>query len=253
MQERAITFTHIFSSDLSRACLTADAIHNAQLSVKSSERVKAERIVLKILREQDFGSLECRPWTSRSTPSGTSSILLDPGHPDFKPKETQESMATRTNTFISETLLPLLAADSDIGSKVAVVSHGIILSVLWRTLLQQFGARSVSLGPEVSASMGSRPLEYLPGWSNTGYLELDIKCAELRPDLDIPPSPTTDLRVSALSGYQMLIIAINRKDHLNNLKRTRGGLGSTTFDAKQKNLEGFFKKPKLDVQNHKPG
>lgn len=162
-------------------------------------------------------------------------------------------MATRMNTFLSETLLPLLAADAEIGSKVAVVSHGIILSVLWRILLQQFGARSVSLGPEVSASAGSRPLEYLPGWSNTGYLELDINHAQVRPDLDIPRSPTTDLRLSALSGYTMLIRAINRKDHLNNLKRTRGGLGSTTFDAKQRNLEGFFKKPKTEVQNHEAG
>ncbi len=253
MQERAVTFTHIFSSDLSRACLTADAIHNAQLSEKSSERVKAERIVLSILREQDFGSLECRPWTSRATASGARSNLLDSGCPDFKPKETQESMATRTNTFISETLAPLLAADTEIGSKVAVVSHGIILSVLWKTLLQQFGARSVSLGPEVSASTGSRTLEYLPGWSNTGYLELNITRSDLRPGLDTLPSPNNDLQVSALSGYQMLIIAINRKDHLNNLKRTRGGLGSSTFDAKQKNLEGFLKKPKVDVQNHKTG
>ncbi|KAF7509403.1 hypothetical protein GJ744_008126 [Endocarpon pusillum] len=247
VQERAIHFTHIFSSDLSRACLTADAIHNAQLGKNCPEGAKAERIVLDILREQDFGSLECRPWTSKSAATGASSNLLDPGHPDFKPKETQEAMATRMNTFFNETLLPLLAADAEIGSKVAVVSHGIILSVLWRTLLQQFGARSVSLGPEVGASTGSRPLESLPGWSNTGYLELDINCAQVRPDLDIPRSPNTDLRVPALSGYKMLIRAINRKDHLNNLKRTRGGLGSTAFDAKQKNLEGFFKKPKVEV------
>lgn len=253
MQERAITFTHVFSSDLSRACLTADAIHNAQLGKKCSEGVRSERIVLDILREQDFGSLEGRPWTSKSTATGASSNPLDPGHPDFKPKETQEAMATRMTTFLDETLLPLVATDAEIGSTVAVVSHGIILSVLWRILLQQFGARSVSLGPEVGVSTGSRPLEYLPGWSNTGYLELDINCAHVRPDLDMPRSPNTDMPVSALSGYKMLIKAINRKDHLNNLKRTRGGLGSTAFDAKQKNLEGFFKKPKIEVQNHEAG
>jgi broad specificity phosphatase PhoE len=252
VQQRALEFTHIFSSDLTRARLTADAILEAQVSKKSLERIRTERIVLEVLREQDFGSFECQPWLSKSTSKGEHGKLPDSGQLDFKPKETQAAMVTRMNTFLNETIHPLLAADLDPENIVAVVSHGITLSVLWRTLLERFGTHSVSLGSEVGVSTGSRPLQSLPVWSNTGYLELEIKPAPVRPDLTPPLSMNADLRLPGLSGHQMLIRSINRKDHLNNLKRTRGGLGSAAFDAKQKNLEGFFKRPKIDGQNPTP-
>lgn len=252
MQQRTLEFTHIFSSDLTRARLTADAILEAQVSKKSFEKIRTERIVLEVLREQDFGSFECQPWLSKATAKVENGKLPDHGQLDFKPKETQAAMVTRMNTFLNETIHPLLAADLDPEKIVAVVSHGITLSVLWRTLLERFGTQSVSLGPEVSLSTGSRPLQSLPAWSNTGYLELEIKPAPVRPDLTPPRSVDADLRLPALSGHQMLIKSINRKDHLNNLKRTRGGLGSAAFDAKQKSLDGFFKRPKVDAQDQTP-
>jgi len=253
VQQRGITFTHVLSSDLTRARLTADAIVDAQISEKLTEKVKPERIVLEILREQDFGSLECQPWASKPNAKGQNGKHIAPEHPDFKPKETHQSMATRTDTFLDEIIHPLLAAELEHESTVAVVSHGIILSILWRALLQRLGPRSVSFGPEVSVLKGSKPLEYLPGWSNTGYLELDIKPVPVRPSSDAPPPANIASVISMMSGYQMLIKTVNGKDHLSNLKRTRGGVGSTAFDAKQKNLEGFFKKPKIDGQNHSPG
>ena len=248
-----MAFTHIFSSNLSRARLTADAILEAQANEKLSEKIKAERIVLEILREQDFGSFECQRWNSKPNGKGADGRFIGPGQPDFQPKETHESMVTRVNTFLDDMILPLLAADSKSESTVAVVSHGITLSVLWKALLQRFGARTLSLGIEVGVSTGSRSLEYLPSWSNTGYLELDIKSAATGPDLNTPHPVDSDLRTPILSGYRMLIKTVNGKDHLHGLKRTRGGLGSTPFDAKQKSLEGFFKKPKIDGKNQETG
>jgi broad specificity phosphatase PhoE len=253
VQQRGIAFTHIFSSNLTRARLTADAILNAQTGEKSSQQGKPERIILDDLREQDFGSSECQPWASKPTAKGSNGKLIESGHPDFKPKETHESMAIRMNTFVEEVIRPILATDSDAESTVAVVSHGIILSVLWRALLERFGTRSVSFEPEVRVLAGSRPLECLPTWSNTGYLELHIKPTLLEHDLDTPRSADFGLRDTMLSSYEMQIKTVNGKDHLNNLKRTRGGLGSAAFDTKQKNLEGFFKKPKIGAQLQKPG
>lgn len=255
VDHRGLAFTHIFSSDLIRARLTADAILDAQTREKSKGIIKPERIMLEILREQDFGSFERQPWASGLV-KGLDGKAIDVGHPDFKPKETHESMIKRMEIFLDDFVHPVLAAetvDSGLESTVAVVSHGIILSVLWRTIIQRFGPRSISLGPEVGAVGGERLIEYLPGWSNTGYLELDIKPAPLSNGFDVLPPVDSALPVPKLNGYQMLIKTVNGKNHLNNLKRTRGGVGSSTFDEKQKSLEGFLKKPKRDEQNQRPG
>jgi Histidine phosphatase superfamily (branch 1) len=224
---------------------------DVQVSRKSSDKITPQRVSLEVLREQDFGSLECRQWAAKPTTVG-GSRSLDPSQPGFKPKETHESMAKRMDTFLDDFIQPLLASGPCCKSTVVVVSHGIILSFLWRALLQRFGPKSVSLGPGVGA-LPNKPLEYLPAWSNTGFLELDIKHSgsSIRADAALPRD--LGLPKPKLSGYQMTIKKSNGKDHLNNLKRARGGLGSSTFDAKQKNLEGFFKKPKIDEQKQKPG
>lgn len=208
---------------------------------------------MEILNEQDFGSLECQPWALKPNVKDANGRLIDPSHAEFKPKETHESMAERMDTFLNENVLPILVTESGSEKSVALVSHGIILSFLWKALLQRLGSRSVSFAPEASISTGNRPLEYLPTWSNTGYLEVEIKPAPVRHDSDASQSSSVDLRKPVLSDYQMLIKAVNSKDHLNSLKRTRGGLGSTPLDASQRKLDGFFKKPKIDEEHPKLG
>jgi Histidine phosphatase superfamily (branch 1) len=219
-----------------------------------SEKVKTERIILEILREQDFGSFECQSWASRSAAKGPrSGNPVSSARSHFKPKETHESMTARMNTFLDDIIHPILATDSGPESTLAVVSHGIILSFLWRALLQRFGPRSVALGPGISALAGNKPLEYLPTWSNTGYLELEIMPAMVRHDIKAPQSVQARSRMPTLTGYQMTIKTVNGKEHLNKLKRARGGLGSSAFDSKQKRLEGFFKKPKTEGKYQKLG
>lgn len=48
-----------------------------------------------------------------------------------------------------------------------------------------------------------------------------------------------------LNGWSTFVQVVNSKDHLNGLKRTRGGIGSAKHDNSQQNIESFFKRRKL--------
>lgn len=89
-------------------------------------------------------------------------------------------MAARANHFLDNRLLPILRSETaQNGHVVAVVSHGIILATLWRCFLRRFSKYTVTVAPESHVAHNGTVLEYLGGWSNTGYLELQIDRAEL--------------------------------------------------------------------------
>lgn len=218
---------------------------------KAANTVKPQRIALEILREQDFGSLECQAWTSKA--KGVDGKSLDPGHPDFKPKETRESMVQRMESFLDEVIHPLLATDTGDETTIVVVSHGIILAFLWRALLQRFGPRSIGTNPKLSTfalgtAADSLLVEHIPAWSNTGYLEVEIKSAPIPQVPDALPIAAVSLKPSKWNAHPMILKTSNCTDHLKGLKRTGGGLGSSPFDAKQKTLEAFIKKPRTEEQ-----
>lgn len=166
-------------------------------------------------------------------------------------------MAARINEFNRDHLVPLLNNESGGKEKViAIVSHGIILSRLWGCFLKLLPKTSVTLSPELPAGTGrSAGLEYLGGWSNTGYLELDIqnisaaatKNGVLFPASSRSPEPPNADPDStlALYNYRVVIKTVNGKEHLQGLKRTKGGVGSSKFDEGQKSIESFFKKRKV--------
>jgi broad specificity phosphatase PhoE len=245
-------FTQIFSSDLRRAYMTAKAIEDAQRG-KYPDGTNVSVVQLKDLQEQDFGSFECLPWSSKRSDL-TPDKLPKPEDAGFKPKETSEAMAKRADVFLDDYILPQLVIEEEQEGVVAVVSHGLILAVLWKSLLACLGPDKVSLGTEIHEKTASRPLEDMPGWSNTGYIELDIRRT---PSPDAAPSPNVegslesakDRESTKLLGWKMIVRGVNSKVHLSNLKRTRGGIGSSTYDARQKNLEGYFKKPKVAAQD----
>jgi broad specificity phosphatase PhoE len=249
---RNLRFTHIYASDLQRAFMTAEEIRKAQASKSTDPTPSPDVVKLQVLREQDFGSLELVPWASRRPQSAFAPESLSLEDPDFRPQEAAEAMTHRAECFLSDHLLPLLAVatpenSASVQDCVAVVSHGIFLSVLWRSLLSKFGADSVRIFSGAEISTYGKPLAHLPAWSNTGFLELRIGSPS-----NIVPShePTVESSAQEADGDQPLasrlltILAINSKDHLLNLKRTRGGVGSAPFDARQKSLEGFLKRPK---------
>ena len=232
--------------------MTAKAIEDAQKS-KDAGVVDITVVQLQELREQDFGSFECLPWSSRQLELPADK-LLRPDHVAFRPKETSEAMAKRANVFLDDYILPQLVLDEEQENTVAVVSHGLMLAVLWKSLLARFGPDTISIASHASSKPDSCPLEYLPGWSNTGYLEVDLVHTKAPNEAYTPStkgslSPEDNPRLTKLASWNIVVRKVNSKAHLSNLKRTRGGVGSSTYDARQKSLEGYFKRPKVATQD----
>lgn len=197
-------------------------------------------------------------------------------------------MANRADIFLEEHLFPLFSEGTATDEyTVAIISHGMLLSTLWRRLLLRLPRKSLTIAPDVTGARGDVILEHLGGWSNTGYLQLLIrknpetiestnenigKAQEpdtATPTLQtpIPPpvepdaasvvveatpteseiSPPRDRSESSvLAGYSTRIVAIDSKQHLNGIKRQRGGIGRSAHDASQKKLDGFFKRKRTD-------
>lgn len=251
-----IRFTHISSSDLQRAYNTAEAVRLAQgCSKERNPEAPAQLEVsrLLVLREQDFGSCEGKSFSARQRATNVESkeayISRHRQDPEFKDVESKESMDARMDSFVMEHLVPLLPVDSSKAEAIfAIVSHGIILNHLWKSCRKLFSRANITSVPGIEVRGG---LEYLGGWSNTGYLELDIQRLPTEVPLDqsgniqpMPPSPNKDTTLPLLP-LRMIVKAVNSTDHLKNLKRTRGGVGSATFDDGQKKIDSFFKRPRV--------
>ncbi|KAJ9661145.1 hypothetical protein H2198_002089 [Neophaeococcomyces mojaviensis] len=245
VKRRHLQFTHIFASDLQRAHRTANEISNAQ-SAARPEDAGIGTTVLPLLREQDFGSFELLPWKRSQDLRLKDPSPEDPG---FKPKETHAALKLRADAFVDDYLLPLLALDDEWEQDIAVVSHGLLLGALWKALLIRFRPSTVSLSPDVVLSNVKRSLENLPAWSNTGFLELHI-CSAQNTWQDTATTEENSSRQPKSTeklDATMTICAVNGKEHLAHLKRTRGGVGSTASDERQQRLESFFKKRKVDT------
>jgi len=218
-------------------------------------------------------------------------------------------MRTRVETFIDAHLVQLMhEVEEDMS--VAVVAHGIILGHLWRAILKGFHP-FVTVGPDVQSKAPGFSLEYLGGWSNTGYLDLEVKrragssheiskpgvkagsSAEMAstaqisttPDPLLPngsepegsmprgpsasspllphkPASIVQLALDAsltpspprsIEDLQLVVKAVNSKEHLKHLKKTRGGIGSLKYDSNQKTVDSFFKKRQLEPKSENDG
>ncbi|KAF9771339.1 hypothetical protein IL306_011021 [Fusarium sp. DS 682] len=190
-----VAIDRIFSSNLSRAVHTAQAILDAQKRAKDLKLIQVSE-----LREKDFGTGEGTKFGSATKHEGS---------------ETPQAMRKRVDVFLDEHL-PRLHEDST----VVIVAHGIILGTFYKALRDRIS--STSAGPD--AEPESQASAFLrPSWSNTGYVE------------------TVITRDSTDKHLQMRVVKINSVDHLKDLKKTRGGIGSAKFDAKQKTMDSFFK------------
>lgn len=260
--DSGLRFRNIYSSDLQRALKTATAIRLAQPrpNCDAAPEAKLQVTALTVLREQDFGYYEGKPFQARSRDfkkSGKENHRSQhQDDPDFKDVESKESMVLRMSSFLRDHLVPAIQSESsERNNDVVVVSHGIILSQLWRCFLTLLSKNSIALAPALSVGTGgTNPLEYLGGWSNTGYLELEIlkkqsaATGELAVSNAAPPTPDpsyADSDVSpTLHHYKVTIKTVNGKEHLKGLKRTRV-VGSSKFDEGQKSIESFFKRRKV--------
>ncbi|KAL6864625.1 phosphoglycerate mutase-like protein [Trichoderma novae-zelandiae] len=206
--ESALDF--IFSSDLQRAVKTAEAIAAEQKRVHSRDIPVVE---FAELREKDFGSDE--------------GIKFGDSRGRAPDSETSESMKARVDVFLDECLLPLLGSRTDGASTstCAIVSHGIILGVLYRELCARVSRGGITVDPNPSAASS---LISPPFWDNTGFLKCTVSMAEAVAGED--KSLSLRLHVSL----------VNCTIHLRDLKKTRGGIGSAPFDEKQRTLTSFF-------------
>lgn len=223
--------THIFASDLQRAYRTAEAVADAQrcLAAPSIEPSDTPPSVIQVpeLREKDFGSSEGKRFGSRSSEKAGTATRSD--------AETRDTMTIRVDRFIHAYLAPSLEQHPAEKSSILVVSHGIILNVLLGRILSRFPARVNSIAPSASTDTSS---EYHTTWSNTGCLQALV---------DVSKAP-----VSSPKSFSILVQFTNNVDHLNGLKKTRGGIGSAKFDSRQRTMDSFFtttaKKRKAEEQ-----
>jgi broad specificity phosphatase PhoE len=275
-----VIFTHFFASDLSRAHKTAENIRRYQATEEAAPVV----VLCPDLREQDFGFYEKKSFFARSPDSKkTGKDLHRDVHKDeegFQDIETKEAMGKRADSFLDEHLMPLLnAAPAGYEYMIAIVSHGMLLSSLWKAILRRQKPNTVTLDQEAIIPGKPVALEHLGGWSNTGYLHLELvrktsktiphdaesvtEALPLLTQLDAeqsdiekiiqPPTsePSTSeepsgAKVSDVPSFHITIKVINGKAHLQGLKRTGGGVGSAKSDDSQKSLETFFKRRKLE-------
>jgi len=174
-----VVFTHLYSSDLSRAKRTAENIRKFQATGEDAPAV----IVCPDLQEQDFGFYEGKTFYARSPDSKkTGKDLHRAEHQNeegFQDIETKESMAKRADSYLDEHLMNLLAAaPSDHQYVICIVSHGIMLSSLWKAILRRQLPNTVTLDQEAIIAGKPLALEHLGGFSNTGYLHLEFTKAE---------------------------------------------------------------------------
>ncbi|KAK6002471.1 hypothetical protein QM012_002109 [Aureobasidium pullulans] len=300
LAENRPPLTRIFSSTLQRAYKTA-TILAAKQSNKELNVTTVDSLI-----ERDFGYYEGKTNRVRKGPD-QEQHRKEPGFVDV---ESKDNLGVRADLFLDHHLLPILDDEADFGGAaehvVAVVSHGILLSSLWRRLLLRLGPKSVKVSREVIAARGQVVLAHLGGWSNTGFLELSIQSLDppSSPELDIvlppitpsdeqattadvpsprspiitsPPRlvtesseaemPTDQLdaigRVSVtkaafepaarepdsprlLEGYRTTILVVDGQQHLQGLKRQRGGIGRAEHDDKQQSMTAFFKRARKD-------
>ncbi|KAI5240033.1 phosphoglycerate mutase-like protein [Aureobasidium subglaciale] len=303
LAENRASLTRIFSSTLQRAYKTA-----SMLAAKQTTKDLSVSTVPYLI-ERDFGYYEGKTNRVRKGPDAEEH-KKEPGFVDV---ESKDELAVRADLFLDLHLLPLLDDEAEFGGAaehvVAVVSHGILLSSLWRRLLLRLGPKSVTVDRDVVSNRGPVALAHLGGWSNTGFLELSIQSvdAELGSELSpadagsSPPEPDATVSVSTLNspgnspgevappqlltessgiemptdqsdvvgdvsvtknainaepsekedlrlleGYRTTILVVDGQQHLQGLKRQRGGIGRAEHDDKQQSMTSFFKKARKD-------
>ncbi|KAI3340300.1 histidine phosphatase superfamily [Ustulina deusta] len=205
--------THLFASNLQRACQTADAIAEAcQLQNEDSTSLVTPGVIrVEDLREKDFGSLEGKKFGIKENDDDA---------------ESPQSMRLRIDRFLDHHLGPIIDQLAAENATVVVVSHGIILNVLLKALISRYPPKSSfsQLTGERSSS------EYLAPWTNTGVLQARLELS----------GSNASLQVHNARTVHMTVEHTNNVDHLQGLKKTRGGIGSAMFDSRQRTMDSFF-------------
>ncbi|KAF2093300.1 PGAM-domain-containing protein [Rhizodiscina lignyota] len=266
-QTNGIRFTHIFSSPLQRTLKTAELVRHGQLLLPDVDHTSIPRVKpVPELIEQDFGYYEGKNWTHMPSKGGKHDRYEQHrAQPGFKEPESVDSMAARMDSFLSDHLFPLLREDTTAEDAcVAIVSHGLAMPVMWQQMILHLPFKSLTAADHLIEARGTIVVDRLGGWSNTGYLELDLQRTmtdKFYPgaeayaefivdggDKDGTCSTSDDVVAKpkrSIHQFTVTITAINSVEHLKGLKRTGGGVGSSKHDEAQKTIDTFFKRRRV--------
>ncbi|KAI0472355.1 phosphoglycerate mutase-like protein [Xylaria cf. heliscus] len=203
---------HLFASNLQRAYQTAEAIADAcrPQNEDATSSVALDVIRVEELREKDFGSSEGKKFGMKENDDSESPV----------------SIRLRIDRFFDHHLSPVIDQLIAEDVTVVVVAHGIILNVLLKALLSRYPPK-----PGSSSLVGDRPSsEYLVPWNNTGILQASLEL----------PRSNASLQLHSAKMISMKVEFTNNIDHLQGLKKTRGGIGSAKFDSRQRTMDSFF-------------
>ncbi|KAK0487687.1 phosphoglycerate mutase-like protein [Armillaria novae-zelandiae] len=217
-------FAAIHTSDLKRAYLTAQAILDCQESKETVHLLPSP-----LLREQHFGVAEGKPY-SRSRPDVVSSDLYAQGiYPSprnrdesFPGGESRSDLRRRAEQAVDEILLPYVwhsAREGNPGVRVALISHGLFI----KELIAAFVARD---------AQGETTDLYYKGLRNTAWARMTVEVQA--------PGRRKKTVLDDHHPLKVRLTDFDRKDHLKNVVRQQGGIGSSAHDPHQKDIRSFF-------------
>jgi len=218
-------FIAIHASDLKRAYTTAQAIHDAQPTPPPFDSSP-------LLREQHFGVAEGKPWSLHVEPGlsleehyakGIYPVIFNRTD-KFPEGESLDDLARRAEEAIEKFVMPHVweaARRGKRGVHVAVVSHGLCISELIAALMR----RNVTGGGSANK---------YKGLLNTAWtrVAIDVQGTKGEEPLEFPDSDPPPLT--------MKVTDVNRHEHIDNIVRQKGGVGSAAYDPKQADIRAFF-------------
>ncbi len=156
-------------------------------------------------------------------------------------------MRVRVERFVRSWLVPLLGGSGGgAEGSVVVVSHGLLLNSLLRVLLTRYAQAEMARLVAANTRAWQTGSEYLASWGNTGYLEMSVRKSQPSEvsGQTASGSGSAPTPVSTGSGQKpkvgLTVVRVNVQDHLADLKKTRGGIGSARFDSRQRTMDSFF-------------
>ncbi|KAJ3574718.1 hypothetical protein NP233_g1574 [Leucocoprinus birnbaumii] len=231
-----VQLTAVHCSDLKRATMTAEAICAAQPDPKPTAQTS------ELLREQSYGSGEGKKWDTQRIPGLTMNEHYERGlYPTprnrldrFPGGESLEDLAERAAQVIDHILFPYVWEQAHDGAHIAVVSHGLFLAELISGLVKRNGSQVVQ-------GTSFQPRDFR-GMRNTAWTKVQVT---------VEPSAlkqNSSKEERKLMQVVVQVMNINNCDHLISLKRQRGGIGSSAFDSRQKDIRAFFKRGVAQVR-----
>ncbi|KAH9480419.1 2,3-bisphosphoglycerate-dependent phosphoglycerate mutase [Psilocybe cubensis] len=224
-----INFDAIYTSDLTRAKLTAKTVKDKQ-ETTAGGATDVPFVELDLLREQSFGAGEGRPFGKKE--KGLSLVAhyakgkfpaLHTRQQKFPGGESLDEMALRAEAVIDGVMRLELLKEGAEGKPrtVAVFSHGLFIGELVAAITR----RDVEY-------QGNIDIRDLRGMRNTGWTRLEVS---LKPESD-HASQSSDIQ----TYFAVRLNGVNRHGHLSNLHRQKGGIGSSTHDPAQKDIRSFL-------------